>query len=424
MKKTVVCCLLFLIVLSILILSGCQNSKETKTDDESTAPETETNPAESTVPETPNEDTKTNLITNFSVSAFKECYDENNTLLSPISIMYALTMTANGADGNTLAEMEKVLGNTTGDLNTKLKVFSEKLPQGDKFSVQIANSIWFKDNDSFSVSENFLNTNKEYYGAEVYRSSFDKKTIDQMNEWVKEKTKGMIPEIVKDLSPSLVMCLLNTVAFEAEWADPYDGTYSVRKEVFTTADNKSQECDFLFSTEDTYIKGENSVGVVKYYNGYDYAFVAILPDESISLTEYVSGLTGDKINNMLNNQKNGIVHTRLPKFENEYSITANEMLKNMGMIDAFDSGKADFSKIGSSSDGNIYISNILHKTYIAVTEKGTKAGAVTSVFLEAEMGNPTQTEIINVYLDRPFLYMIIECDSNTPLFIGAVNSIE
>ena len=300
MKKTVVCCLLFLIVLSILILSGCQNSKETKTDDESTARETETNPAESTVPETPNEDTKANLITNFSVSAFKECYDENNTLLSPISIMYALTMTANGADGNTLAEMEKVLGNTTGELNTKLKVFSEKLPQGDKFSVQIANSIWFKDNDSFSVSENFLNTNKEYYGAEVYRSSFDKKTIDQMNEWVKEKTKGMIPEIVKDLSPSLVMCLLNTVAFEAEWADPFF-TDAIMQDVFTTADTKTQKCDFMVSTEDTYIKDENSVGVVKYYNGYDYAFVAILPDESTSLTEYVSNLTGDKINNMLNN---------------------------------------------------------------------------------------------------------------------------
>ena len=179
----------------------------------------------------------------------------------------------------------------------------------------------------------------------------------------------------------------------------------------------------MYSTEAVYLEDENATGFIKYYKGHKYAFVAMLPDEDVSLSEYISSLDGKAIRDMLQNpQHYSTVHTAIPKFETEYDVEMSDILSSMGMSDAFDTEKADFSNLGTSSAGNIFISRVLHKTYISVGEKGTKAGAVTVIETtdgaSAIVGEPKY-----VYLDRPFVYMLIDCENNLPFFIGAMTDI-
>ena len=134
------------------------------------------------------------------------------------------------------------------------------------------------------------------------------------------------------------------------------------------------------------------------------------------MTDYIASLTGSKIEDLLSSRDSSIVYARLPKFSYDYNLSLKETLKALGMTDAFDPYKADLSGIASPADGNIYISDVLHKTFITVDEKGTKAGAVTSI--SANDGAPPIYH--EVFLDRPFVYMLIDCNSNTPFFIGTV----
>ena len=152
--------------------------------------------------------------------------------------------------------------------------------------------------------------------------------------------------------------------------------------------------------------------------------MALLPDEDLSIEEYVAGLTGEKLEKLLNNPTYTDVNIKMPKFEYEYDIAMNDILKKMGMTDAFDAMSADFSAMGESERGNIFVSRVIHKTFITVDNLGTKAGAATVVQMDAEGAIINPKEPKTVYLDRPFVYMIVDNETNLPIFIGAVTSIE
>ena len=153
-----------------------------------------------------------------------------------------------------------------------------------------------------------------------------------------------------------------------------------------------------------------------------YAFAALLPNEGVSVADYISTLTGDGLSALLSIPEDVQVNAAIPKFESEYDAEMSGILVGMGMTDAFDPTAADFSGIGDSVDGNIYISRVLHKTYIAV--EGTKAGASTAVEMKSEGSAIEPKDYKTVYLDRPFLYMLIDCNTNTPIFIGTMMDIE
>ena len=177
----------------------------------------------------------------------------------------------------------------------------------------------------------------------------------------------------------------------------------------------------MYSEEYCYLEDGNASGFVKYYADRAYAFVALLPNEDISLEEYAASLTGERLNQLLDNSQDIMVDAAIPKFQCEFSTEMSEVLMSMGMADAFNSSLADFSRLGHSDQGNIYISRVLHKTYIAVDEKGTKAGAATVAEMQEE-GAPLILK--SVRLDRPFVYMLIDCRDNLPVFIGALNHLE
>jgi len=343
-----------------------------------------------------------------------------NGLISPLSVLSALAMTANGAAGATRDEMEQAFGLSVPELNAYLHAYLAALPSGDKYQLSPANSIWFKDDGSFTVVPQFLQANADYYGASIYKAAFDDATLKDINGWVRDQTDGMIESILDQIPEDAVMYLVNALAFDAEWQDIYHAD-QVREGLFTTESGKERQVELMYSEERQYLDDGRAVGFVKYYADQQYAFAALLPNQGLSVADYLASLTGAGLMETLSNAESVTVNAGLPKFTGEYSLEMSGPLQALGMRLAFDPGQADFSGLGSSAKGNIYISRVLHKTFIAVDERGTKAGAATAVEMEATSAPAEEPKTVR--LDRPFVYLLIDCETNLPLFIGAVMDI-
>lgn len=357
----------------------------------------------------------------FGVRLFQTSLEDGkNTLISPLSVLYALAMTANGADGDTLAQMELVLGMDCANLNEFMLAYMDLLPQWEDCKLNLANAIWFKDDPNFEVEQDFLQNNADYYRAGIYKAPFDDSTKQDINDWVKEHTAGMIPQILDEIPEEAVMYLVNALAFEAVWQVVYE-EYQVRPGIFTREDGTQTEIELMHSEERRYLEDELATGFIKHYTEGRYAFAALLPKEGVSVQDYVESLTGAHLLELLSDPEEIMVLAAMPKFETAYDIEMSEVLKEMGMSDAFDWRTADFSRLGSyhAYDVNIVINRVLHKTFLSVGEQGTKAGAATAVEMVAE-GAMEIPEYKTVTLDRPFVYLLIDCETNLPSFIGTM----
>ena len=358
-------------------------------------------------------------MTEFGVRLAKNSFENGeNLLLSPLSVLCALAMTANGAKEQTLEQMEEVFGLPIEELNSYLRWYTSSLPQGENYKLCLANSIWFTEDSRFTPNQEFLQINADYYGADIYSAPFDDSTLRAINDWIEEKTDGMIKDALDAIPPAAVMYLINALSFDARWSTVYQ-EHEVRDGTFTAEDGTEQSVDMMHSTEYQYLSDDFATGFVKPYQGRSYAFAALLPREGVSMEEYLRSLTGEKLRALLDNAQNTPVVAAIPKFETEYSVDMAQILSGMGMTDAFDPENADFSALGTSSAGNIFISRVIHKTFISVSEQGTKAGAVTIVEAadSAAMEPDKRQEVI---LDRPFVYLLIDCESGVPFFIGVM----
>ncbi len=357
--------------------------------------------------------------TDFSVRLFKEANNRNeNMLLSPLSILCALSMTANGANGQTREQMEDVLGMNTEELNLFLFSYLNSLSQSEKYKLNLANSIWFTEDELFTVNQGFLQTNADYYGADIYKAPFNDQTLKDINNWVNQETDEMIPEVLDRIPPDAIMYLVNALAFDAKWLQTYEKA-QVRGGIFTKEDGTDREVDMMYSTEGIYLEDEHATGFIKYYFDQKYAFAALLPNEGVKMSHYIQSLDGASLQALLSGGQNISVDAAIPKFEMEYSTELSDILKSMGMTDAFDGDKADFRNLGSYQNSNIFINQVIHKTYIQVGETGTKAGASTVVEMnKCSLERPSEHK--QVYLNRPFVYMIIDCENYIPFFIGTM----
>ena len=355
----------------------------------------------------------------FAVTLFKNSIDnKENSLISPLSVMLALAMTANGANGATKTEMETLLGGDIPleDLNAYLHTYANSLSSTKDAKLSIANSIWFRDTPALHVEPSFLQTNADFYQAAAYKATFDEQTVQDINYWVSKNTDGMIDSIIDSIDNDTIMFLINAIAFDAKWKTPYM-TIDVSDRSFTSFDEVVQVSPFMNGIETIYLQDETTTGFIKPYKE-NYSFVALLPNEGITLSDYIESLTSEQFANLLSNATSASVNTYLPKFSYEYEIQMNQILCDLGMPTAF--GPADFLKLGHSSEGNIYIGEVLHKTYISLDEEGVKAAAVTSVEMKIEYA-PMYDYTVN--LDRPFVYAIIDNATNLPFFIGTVTSL-
>ncbi|MCL1831888.1 MAG: serpin family protein [Oscillospiraceae bacterium] len=363
--------------------------------------------------------------TDFTAEVFRRAYAESNgdnTLISPLSILLALAMTANGANGETLTEMEAVLGKVVpiDVLTALLASYTANLPSSNNAKLKLANSIWFRDDEErLTVEESFLTINRHYYGAQIAKSPFDKTTLNEINGWVKDNTDGMIEHILDEIPPEAIMYLINTVMFDAQWREQYKES-QVCERTFTALDGSKQKTELMYSDETRYLETDNATGFMKPYKS-GYSFAALLPNEDVAFGDFVAGLTGENLRKSLEPQDE-YVKSALPKFSFDYDIEMSDVLTDMGMPTAFDDGNADFARLGKSTHGNIHIGRVLHKAFIEVAEDGTRAGAATVVALD-DGGEAYYEEYKTVILDRPFVFAIVDNATNTPIFMGALTNV-
>lgn len=356
---------------------------------------------------------------NFSVELFRRVAAKErckNTLISPFSVSMALAMAANGADGQTAEEMQKVLGgHSVEELNAYFGNWYNALKNTEQAELHIANSIWIRNERGFEAKEPFLANNAKFYRSQVFKAPFNHIGVQKVNEWIDANTDGMIPQMLQEIRPETMMLLINALAFDAEWAEPYE-EYQVRPEVFHSLEGEEQEAEMLGSSEHHYLEGEGVAGFYRTYKGGKYAFGALLPAEG-TFEDYIEGFSGEELLSLLENEQSTEVHVQLPKFKKDYSATLNEILMDMGMPSAFEGGFANMS------NEDLYIGEVLHKTLIEVHEGGTRAAAATIISMDKATAMVGEEPKV-LKLDRPFIYFIFDQDTKLPLFIGTLTSLE
>ncbi len=236
-----------------------------------------------------------------------------NTLLSPLSIISAMGMVSNGASGETLEEMEDCFDLNTSALNTYLYHYKSSGHEG----LHIANAMWLKDEKEIKMKDVFLKKVKTYFNAALYQAPFDSSTKDDINAWVNDNTKGMVPKIINEIPRDAIVYLVNAIAFDKEWEDQYEDS-DIHSDYFTTELGERKKVDFMYSTENHYIQNGSSKGVIKYYKGGRYAFVGILPNEGMTLRQYIERLNGESLHKMIDEADGVEVYTTIPVFEIDY----------------------------------------------------------------------------------------------------------
>lgn len=360
-------------------------------------------------------------------SADKDIRSGKNAVVSPESVMFALALTENGAGGETLAEFEKLLGGDmkTEDINKALNQLMTAANSDENVKFKIANSIWVRDDENrIRMKKEFAEINKKRFDADSFAARFDDDTLGKLNGWVSDRTDGMIPKMLEKFSDSDVAVLLNCVCFNAEWAEEYNEDQILKDQTFRSANDGDQKCTMLSSKENIYLSDENAEGFMKYYKGGRYAFAALLPKEGMSTADYIGTLTGEKLVKLIESRETGKydVFTKIPEFSFDWDTHMADALKDMGLKKAFDAD-ADFSNMAETASGQLFISDVIHKTHFELDRKGTKAAAATAVIMcDGITAERDIKETRNITLDRPFVMAIVDTQTNIPVFIGAVNT--
>lgn len=357
-------------------------------------------------------------------ATMKDIEAGKNVMISPESVINALGMTMNGADGETLEEMKNIFcpNMTVDEFNQGMADFNTRLLEDKNVKFHIANSMWFNQNPLLKINDDFKSKNSYYYRAEIFEEVFNNETVGKVNDWVSKNTNKMIPNILNNMDAYTMAILLNAIAFEGEWADQYKDGNILKDQKFTNASGVEENATMLSSMGMTYLKDDHAKGFVKSYAGGNFSFVAMLPDEGTKVSDYVNSLTDTKLQTLINNPVSADVFMKLPEFKYDYDLSLVEALKNMGMKKAF-APEAQFTKLGTHPDG-LYVGDVLHKTHIELDKNGTKAAAATAVIIKATSAAPVEREKVYIYLDRPFFYAIVDTKTGLPVFTGVVNSVK
>lgn len=417
-------CLAALSSLLLAGVAGCDDGGDFRPSSSTTELTQGLSPAAAIEPAVPG-DAADAALADFSLKVLRGADDgERNALVSGLSVMHALAMAANGAAGQTLSQMEGVLGLTRDELNQALSAFVALLdtsggdkPKSGLGQLRVADSVWVR--EGTEVLEGFLQKNVDAFDAEVYQAPFDSDTCEDINGWVREKTSGMIDGIIDRIDAAALLYLVNALAFDAEWDDPYDPEYNVSEGDFTAADGSRQTASFMKSTEYCYLELAGAIGFTRPYKDGRFSFCGLLPAAGETPEALLEKLDGASLAAAVQAPERTEVVAALPKFTFDFGAELSDVLAALGMADAFDSQRADFSEMAAVDKG-LFIGRVIHKTHIEVDEKGTRAAAVTSVGVS---GSSALAEPKVVRLDRPFVCAICEVESGVPVFVGIVRSV-
>lgn len=344
-----------------------------------------------------------------------------NTIISPLSVHIALQMAMNGADEETYTAISTVLHSEEYAETTINKAYAELIDYlitaDGKTAINVANSI-FWDKSKMTPHLAFKETMQEHYNAHLEELDFlSPDALTTINDWVNTQTEGRIEKILDKINPEEVMFLINALYFSGDWEVPFpeEGTFDSD---FKLSDGSSTPVpmmnhDNLFQ----FYMGNDLQAVDLVFGDSAYSMTFIRPvNDDTSIDAFIQNLDGDRLKNLWENDlQRSRLFLKLPKFEVEYDINLNDVLKGLGMEIAFDRNKANFSRLGASS-GNLFIGRVKHKIFLKIDETGAEGAAVTAVGIGVTSAPPT------LFFDRSFLIVLRDIKHNSILFTGKIEN--
>ena len=339
-----------------------------------------------------------------------------NIMISPLSISYALSMTVNGATGETrdaMLEALRLQGINADALNKAYKDLTAALLSVDKRVIMsIANSVWTE--DDFDVKKAFIDVLTQYYNAQS--ESFDINDPNapaKMNAWIEDKTNGLIKDMIQKLEDNTVMLIINAIYFKGKWASEFDRTKTEEMPFHLTSGSANvpmmrQKSDFNIYEGSGFVMAEFP------YGQGNFVMDVILPDQSVSLSNTMDLLADANFSGWISQMRERETDVTFPKFKYGFKKKLKDVLTDMGMGIAF-TDAADFSNISEQYD--LLINDVTHQSFIETNEEGTEAAAATVVDIGVTSYPPQALEF---RMDRPFVYLIRETTTNTILFMGRV----
>ena len=341
--------------------------------------------------------------------------DDKNYMVSPFSLKMAMSLAANGADGTTKDEILTAFGiDNLDSYNTAAKELIERYEGTSSVKLNVANSIWLNKDvagKDIKFTDEYKKLVSEYYKGTA--SEEDAKNIAmKINSWVEKKTNNKIKNLLPEGDAKFLSVLVNTIYFKGEWAEQFE-EYATKEEDFTDRNGKVEKTDFMHKTERyRFYEDENMKMVRVPYKGGKTAMYLVLPTNEDKMD----------IATALDNMNSYKVRLSFPKFKTEYSLSFKEILKHIGIEKAFEKWEAEFDEVmfeGVKEGENVYVDDVLQKTFIEVDENGTEAAAATAVIMnEATSIGPGMEEIKEFKADRPFIYFIRDDVTHEVLFIG------
>jgi serpin B len=345
--------------------------------------------------------------------------ENENIFISPSSIILALSMLYNGADGTTQQEIQKILeyqGMSLAEVNQSNQLLQQQLNQ-DTAAIQlaIANSLWLR--EGFLIEDQFLQNNQNFYDAEVAELDFNSpEAVQKMNQWVEEKTQGKINQMIDQVSPSDMMFLMNAIYFKGNWTEKFQESQTQNKAFYLIDGTEKQHP--LMSRQDrfSYLETEQFQGIsLPYGEEKRFSLYVFLPQPEQSIDDFLQTLNIENWNQWMQRftLKKGKIE--LPRFKLEYDVELNPILKKLGMTSSFNPNQANFSKLSPSED--LFVSIVKHKTFLDVNEEGTEAAASTAIGMRTTSIEPSPFEMI---VNRPFFCAIRDNQTDTILFMGVI----
>ena len=404
-------------ILSLLLAAGCtSNGDEPKPEPPIVEPpmKVELKKAEKV--------TRDNAFTFDLLRAVRKHADGTNVFISPLSVSMALNMTLNGAVGATADEMRTALretGYSTADINAYSRELREALLRADpKTTIGIANSIWYR--QGATVKAPFLEANRTYYDAEVEALDFTSPTaVGTINGWCARKTNNRIKKILGEIPGNAFMYLINAVYFKGTWTTRFEKKHTFSTD-FHRADGSTQKVQMM-SLKDTFRCASSDVCdyLEMDYGNHTFSMVIMLPKDGKTTRDVIAAMDRKKWAEAMQSLTLNKIRVLLPRFKAECEYKMHkQILPEMGMKLPFNPELADLS--GMADVAGLYITSVIHKTFVQVDEEGTEAAAVTSVGVVATGESP-----LYLYrVDKPFLFVIREKSTGVILFIGEIGEVK
>ena len=423
---------LFLLSITAAAMMACSTSNDIEPEPEGGGIVVDMLPYTSTIQLTSEQRAFVDYNTDFSFRLFRTISNmpagQKSSIVSPISVTYVLGMLNDGAAGQTASEITSVLGFGEGKakaVNEFCKTMIDEAPKTDpSVTLEIANTIISNKKRDVQLEEQYSQDMRQYYSAELSSIDFSKsaEAVGNINAWCKDKTHGMIPEILKEgeLDPRALLVLMNAIYFKATWTEKFDSK-DTRNETFTTASGQQQQLPMMHRKA-RIMSAQNDVYTtieLPYGSGTRWSMTVMLPNDGKTIDDIIQSLSSDSWRQVHRSSRTVIADIKIPRFTTKFETDLVEPLKAMGAPSMFDGSVAEFPNISTNYKDDLYVALMKQKAAIEVDEEGTKASAVTIAEMkDSAIGPSPEPERIDFHCNRPFVYVIQEYSSGVVFFVG------